>query len=75
MVGIMVVFLVIMVWIQGASATLSASGVNYEVVALMAIKNALRDPHNVLDNWDSFSVDPCSWRMVTCSPDGHVSAL
>ncbi|KAG6585168.1 Protein NSP-INTERACTING KINASE 3, partial [Cucurbita argyrosperma subsp. sororia] len=58
-----------------ASATLSPSGVNYEVVALMAIKNDLIDPHNVLENWDSNSVDPCSWRMVTCSPDGYVSVL
>ncbi|KAK1376575.1 Protein kinase domain-containing protein [Heracleum sosnowskyi] len=60
--------------LQGSSATLSPSGVNYEVVALMAIKSDLADPHNVLDNWDITSVDPCSWRMVTCS-DGSVSAL
>lgn len=45
------------------------------VVALMAIKTELEDPHNVLDNWDINSVDPCSWRMVTCSADGYVSAL
>lgn len=45
------------------------------VVALMAIKNDLIDPHNVLENWDITFVDPCSWRMVTCSPDGYVSAL
>ena len=44
------------------------------VVALMAIKSDINDPHNVLDNWDMTSVDPCSWRMVTCS-DGTVSAL
>ncbi|KAG6714007.1 hypothetical protein I3842_05G181800 [Carya illinoinensis] len=43
----------------------------------MAIKTDLVDPHNVLENWDINSVDPCSWRMVTCSADGdgHVSAL
>ncbi|KAG2708220.1 hypothetical protein I3760_05G182600 [Carya illinoinensis] len=43
----------------------------------MAIKTDLIDPHNVLENWDINSVDPCSWRMVTCSADGdgHVSAL
>ncbi len=41
----------------------------------MAIKNDLNDPHGVLENWDSNSVDPCSWRMVTCSQDGYVSAL
>ncbi|XP_073105292.1 protein NSP-INTERACTING KINASE 3 isoform X2 [Elaeis guineensis] len=58
-----------------AAATLSPSGINYEVVALMAIKMELNDPYNVLENWDINSVDPCSWRMVTCSADGYVSAL
>ncbi|KAJ0491047.1 putative non-specific serine/threonine protein kinase [Helianthus annuus] len=45
------------------------------VVALMAIKQGVKDPHNVLDNWDLSSVDPCSWKMVTCTSDGSVSAL
>ncbi|KAJ6795621.1 protein NSP-INTERACTING KINASE 3-like [Iris pallida] len=58
-----------------SSATLSPSGINYEVVALMAIRNDLNDPYNVLENWDMNSVDPCSWRMVTCSADGYVSVL
>ncbi|KAK7309708.1 hypothetical protein RJT34_06653 [Clitoria ternatea] len=58
-----------------SSAALSPSGINYEVVALMAIKSDLIDPHNVLENWDMNSVDPCSWRMITCSTDGYVSAL
>ncbi|KAK4261343.1 hypothetical protein QN277_004355 [Acacia crassicarpa] len=58
-----------------SSATLSPSGINYEVVALMAIKNELHDPHNVLESWDINSVDPCSWRMITCTPDGSVSSL
>ncbi|PPD70412.1 hypothetical protein GOBAR_DD32709 [Gossypium barbadense] len=58
-----------------SSATLSPTGINYEVVALMAIKSNLHDPYNVLENWDSNSVDPCSWRMVTCTADGYVSAL
>lgn len=44
-------------------------------MALVSIKNDLSDPYNVLDNWDINSVDPCSWRMVTCTPDGYVSAL
>ncbi|GFP88018.1 protein nsp-interacting kinase 3 [Phtheirospermum japonicum] len=39
------------------------------------MKNALNDPHNVLENWDANSVDPCGWRMVTCSQDGYVSVL
>lgn len=67
--------LLVSTWLEASSATLSPSGVNYEVVALMAIKSDLIDPHNVLENWDITSVDPCSWRMVTCSPDGSVSAL
>ncbi|GLT50370.1 hypothetical protein SLA2020_238600 [Shorea laevis] len=58
-----------------SSATLSPSGVNYEVVALMAIKSNLHDPYNVLESWDSTSVDPCSWRMITCTLDGYVYAL
>ncbi|KAF6134997.1 hypothetical protein GIB67_014046 [Kingdonia uniflora] len=67
--------LVIWMCMEGSNATLSPSGINYEVVALMAIKNDLNDPYSVLENWDINSVDPCSWRMITCSPDGHVSAL
>ncbi|XP_043704270.1 protein NSP-INTERACTING KINASE 3-like isoform X2 [Telopea speciosissima] len=67
--------LLVLACMEGSFATLSPSGINYEVVALMAIKNDLNDPYNVLENWDINSVDPCSWRMVTCSADGHVSAL
>ncbi|XVE77428.1 hypothetical protein DITRI_Ditri13aG0061700 [Diplodiscus trichospermus] len=54
---------------------LSPKGVNYEVQALMAIKEALHDPHGVLDNWDSDAVDPCSWAMVACSPESLVIGL
>ncbi|XP_055800777.1 protein NSP-INTERACTING KINASE 3 [Solanum dulcamara] len=56
-------------------ASLSPTGINYEVVALTEIKKALHDPYNVLENWDVTSVDPCSWRMVTCTNDGYVSSL
>lgn len=58
-----------------SDAKLSPSGVNYEVVALIAIKYALKDPRNVLESWDVNAVDPCGWRMVTCTPDGYVSTL
>lgn len=51
--------LLVLTWLNVSSATLSPSGVNYEVVALMAIKEDIEDPHNVLD-WDFSSVDPCS---------------
>ncbi|MFS7959751.1 putative protein kinase RLK-Pelle-LRR-II family [Helianthus anomalus] len=57
-----------------ATALLSPSGVNYEVQALMNIKNGLDDPHGVL-NWDADAVDPCSWTMITCSPDKFVIGL
>jgi len=68
-------FLVLLPWIGATWATLSPSGINYEVVALMAIKLQLHDPSNVLENWDINSVDPCSWRMITCSAEGYVSVL
>lgn len=42
---------------------------------LMSIKASLKDPHSVLENWDQDSVDPCSWAMVTCSPDNLVISL
>lgn len=66
---------VLSVVLPPSAATLSPAGINYEVVALMGIKTELQDHYNVLDNWDINSVDPCSWRMVTCSSDGYVSAL
>ncbi|KAI9170242.1 hypothetical protein LWI28_024943 [Acer negundo] len=58
-----------------ACGLLSTKGVNYEVQALMGIKNSLYDPHAVLNNWDETSVDPCSWALITCSSDGLVIGL
>ena len=49
--------------------------INLVVQALIDIKNSLGDPHSVLDNWDETAVDPCSWTMITCSPDGLVIGL
>ncbi|KAF3784939.1 NSP-INTERACTING KINASE 1 protein [Nymphaea thermarum] len=60
---------------RSATGLLSPKGVNFEVQALMGIKTALRDPHNVLDNWDGDSVDPCSWTMITCSAENLVVGL
>ncbi|XP_022931153.1 probable LRR receptor-like serine/threonine-protein kinase At2g23950 isoform X1 [Cucurbita moschata] len=48
---------------------------NPEVEALIHVKAALNDPHAVLSNWDEDSVDPCSWAMITCSPDNLVIGL
>ncbi|KAK9750472.1 hypothetical protein RND81_02G199700 [Saponaria officinalis] len=53
---------------------LTPDGVNYEVQALMDIRESLRDPHGVLESWDRNAVDPCSWAMVTCS-QGLVTTL
>ncbi|CAN8266546.1 unnamed protein product [Cochlearia groenlandica] len=56
-------------------AELTDKGVNYEVLALIGIKNSLIDPHGVLMNWDETAVDPCSWNMISCSLDGFVLTL
>ncbi|PKI62515.1 hypothetical protein CRG98_017139, partial [Punica granatum] len=46
-----------------------------QVQALLGIKGELKDPDNVLANWDEYFVDPCVWTMVSCSDDGFVVAL
>ncbi|KAH9606231.1 hypothetical protein KSS87_008044 [Heliosperma pusillum] len=48
---------------------------NPEVEALIDIKNSLNDPRGVLSSWDEFSVDACSWAMITCSSDNSVIGL
>lgn len=68
--------LVVFFWFWSSSnALLSPKGVNFEVQALMGIKAFLVDPHGILDNWDGDAVDPCSWNMVTCSPENLVISL
>uniref|UniRef100_A0A0D9VE53 non-specific serine/threonine protein kinase n=1 Tax=Leersia perrieri TaxID=77586 RepID=A0A0D9VE53_9ORYZ len=54
---------------------LSPKGLNYEVAALMAVKSRMRDEKRVMGGWDINSVDPCTWSMVACSPDGFVVSL
>ncbi|MQM04227.1 hypothetical protein Taro_037022 [Colocasia esculenta] len=68
-------FLVLLWFFAPAAGLLSPKGVNFEVQALMGIKEHLEDPHGVLENWDKDSVDPCSWTMVTCSPENLVIGL
>ncbi|XXG69065.1 hypothetical protein AAC387_Pa06g2022 [Persea americana] len=53
----------------------SPEEVNIEEQALMSINASLENFHNVLENWDHDSVDPCSWTMVTCSPENLVIGL
>lgn len=55
--------------------SLSYEARNPEVVALILIRNGLNDPHGALSNWDEDSVDPCSWAMITCSPDNLVTGF
>ncbi|KAL4574602.1 hypothetical protein LXL04_021436 [Taraxacum kok-saghyz] len=70
----MIMALFFISWVSSATALLSPKGVNFEVQALMNIKNGLEDPHGVL-NWDADAVDPCSWTMITCSSDKFVIGL
>ncbi|KAJ4808475.1 BRI1-associated receptor kinase [Rhynchospora pubera] len=54
---------------------LSPKGLNYEVAALMSVKSKMIDEERAMDGWDIFSVDPCTWSMVSCSSDGFVTSL
>ncbi|KAH7853724.1 hypothetical protein Vadar_005971 [Vaccinium darrowii] len=58
-----------------ATPSVSFEGRNPEVETLIKLKNGLIDPRGVLSNWDEDSVDPCSWAMITCSPDNLVTGL
>ncbi|KAL7242237.1 hypothetical protein ACSBR1_014744 [Camellia fascicularis] len=75
MVGLFVPFF--WVGLGGASddSLLSPKGVNFEVAALMSVKIKMIDEYHVLDGWDINSVDPCTWNMVGCSPEGFVISL
>ncbi|XP_059669629.1 probable LRR receptor-like serine/threonine-protein kinase At5g45780 isoform X1 [Cornus florida] len=77
--SVMVELMFPLIWLLpmvGASISLlSPKGVNYEVAALMSVKSKMRDEYHVLDGWDINSVDPCTWNMVGCSPEGFVISL
>ncbi|KAI4368967.1 hypothetical protein MLD38_017464 [Melastoma candidum] len=66
-----VCFVVVLLGLLGSrvSGLLSPKGVNYEVQALISVRGSLVDPSGMMHNWDENSVDPCSWTMITCSPD------
>ncbi|XP_011620472.2 probable LRR receptor-like serine/threonine-protein kinase At5g45780 isoform X1 [Amborella trichopoda] len=61
--------------IHGMDPLLSPKGVNYEVAALMGVKSGMKDEFHVFEGWDINSVDPCTWAMIGCSPEGFVIAL
>ncbi|KAL6607760.1 hypothetical protein ACP70R_040823 [Stipagrostis hirtigluma subsp. patula] len=61
--------------LSSPSAAAAAGLPRDEVEALVAVRAALRDPGNVLGDWDAGSGDnPCHWHMVTCN-SGHVYFL
>ncbi|KAL0737218.1 hypothetical protein Bca4012_013428 [Brassica carinata] len=61
--------------VYAMDSLLSPKGVNYEVAALMSVKNKMKDETEVLSGWDINSVDPCTWNMVGCSAEGFVVSL
>ncbi|KAF8389290.1 hypothetical protein HHK36_025983 [Tetracentron sinense] len=61
--------------ISFATLSFSFEPPNEEVEALISIRGSLNDPHGVLNNWDEDSADPCSWAMITCSPENLVIGL
>ncbi|CAH2046268.1 unnamed protein product [Thlaspi arvense] len=61
--------------VSAMDSLLSPKGVNYEVAALMSVKNKMKDETEVLSGWDINSVDPCTWYMVGCSSEGVVVSL
>ncbi|CAF2091287.1 hypothetical protein BRARA_F03661 [Brassica rapa] len=61
--------------VYAMDSLLSPKGVNYEVAALMSVKNKMKDQTEVLSGWDINSVDPCTWNMVGCSAEGFVVSL
>ncbi|KAK1257982.1 putative LRR receptor-like serine/threonine-protein kinase [Acorus gramineus] len=72
---LLLVLLVMSTCVGALDPLLSPKGVNFEVAALMSVKSKLRDVVGVMDGWDINSVDPCTWRMVGCSPEGFVISL
>ncbi|KAH9330451.1 hypothetical protein KI387_002559, partial [Taxus chinensis] len=48
---------------------------NEEVDALIDVKNMMHDPQNVLQSWDPFLVDPCTWFHITCDNNGRVTRI
>ncbi|KAK2447455.1 protein NSP-INTERACTING KINASE [Trifolium repens] len=79
--GVKVFFWFIFLWnlvslvVEGTESLLSPKGVNYEVAALMSMKSKMNDESHVMNGWDINSVDPCTWNMVGCSPEGYVITL
>ncbi|KAL0687271.1 hypothetical protein Bca4012_086948 [Brassica carinata] len=61
------VYFILAKLLNGVNYVESTSSSPLVLEALINIKNGLHDPHGALNNWDEFSVDPCSWAMITHS--------
>ncbi|KAI3730792.1 hypothetical protein L1987_61969 [Smallanthus sonchifolius] len=48
---------------------------NIEGDALYALRQAVKDPSNLLQSWDPTLVDPCTWFHVTCDSENRVTLL
>ncbi|XP_058216331.1 somatic embryogenesis receptor kinase 2-like [Rhododendron vialii] len=57
-----------------ASRLSPASG-DIEGNALIALKNSLVDPNNVLQTWGPTLVNPCNWVHVTCNNQNSVTIV
>ncbi|VVB08086.1 unnamed protein product [Arabis nemorensis] len=73
--GIFCVYCSVLNSVSAMDSLLSPKGVNYEVAALMSVRNKMKDETEVLSGWDINSVDPCTWNMVCCSSQGFVGSL
>lgn len=71
--------LLVLLLIKSSHATelVSSQSRTDEVAGLLAFKRSSveLDPNNFLANWTANSSSPCSWVGVSCSLDGHVTAL
>ncbi|XP_007020300.2 PREDICTED: receptor-like protein kinase BRI1-like 3 [Theobroma cacao] len=67
----------LVMWAEARQLVSGQKQSNDDVIKLMAFKrfSVTSDPHGALANWTDDSPSPCSWRGVSCSPDGRVTAL
>lgn len=68
----LVICSVIYLYLLSVSHAPNLSFLGEAVAALMAVKSKMKDELHVLDGWDIYSVDPCTWNMVACSAEGFV---
>ncbi|XVF71002.1 hypothetical protein PTKIN_Ptkin11bG0206800 [Pterospermum kingtungense] len=67
----------LLTWAEARQLVSGQKESNDDVIKLMAFKrfSISSDPQGVLANWTDDSPSPCSWRGVSCSVDGRVTAL